>query len=155
MESVMRFWIISTTCRPGQGDDGARGEGGGIHRESALWRPASADKAVSLMYERVLRRDGSSNLWVERCKTQITGVLEMPERERAAVQTPYWYGERIGHADIAVACALRFAGEGHPALFDARYPALTGAFRALRSAAAVQEIVQPLEPPKVSSFPAL
>ena len=38
--------------------------------------------------------------------------------------TPYWFGTGIGHADIAVACALRFVGEAHPARFDARHPAL-------------------------------
>ena len=63
-------------------------------------------------------------LWVERCEAQISGVLAALEKERAAVKTPYLFGERIGHADIAVACALRFVGEAHPALFDARYPAL-------------------------------
>ena len=68
---------------------------------------------------------GSAALWVERCEAQIGGVLDMLEKERAAVATPYWFGERIGHADIMVACALRFTSEAHPALFDARYPALT------------------------------
>src|SRR3954447_13020204 len=58
-----------------------------------------ADKAVSLIYERVLRKD-QLQLWVERCETQIGGVLDMLEKERAAVKTPYWFGEHIGHADI-------------------------------------------------------
>ena len=53
-----------------------------------------------------------------------SGVLVVLEKERAAVKTPYWFGERIGHADIAVACVLRLIREAHPALFDARYPAL-------------------------------
>ena len=103
-----------------------------------------ADKGVSLIYERVLRKD-QLKLWVERCEAQIGGVLAMLEKERAAVKTPYWFGERIGHADIMVACALRFIGEAHPALFDARYPALQAHAAALRGAAAVQEIVQRLD----------
>src|SRR5882757_8039233 len=41
-----------------------------------------ADKSVSLIYERVLRKD-QLKLWVERCQTQIGGVLEMLEKERA------------------------------------------------------------------------
>ena len=73
-----------------------------------------ADKGVSLIYERVLRKEQLA-LWVERCQTQIGGVLDMLEKEREAVKTPYWFGERIGHADIMVACALRFIGEAHPA----------------------------------------
>src|SRR3981081_1120730 len=83
------------------------------------------DKAVSLVYERVLRKD-ASKLWVERCEAQIGGVLDVLEKERAAVTTPFWFGERIGHADIAVACVLRFTGEAHPTLLnEARYPALS------------------------------
>src|SRR5664279_329823 len=83
------------------------------------------DKSVSLVYERVLRKD-QSKIWVERCEAQIGGVLEVLEKERAVVATPYWFGAAIGHADIAVACVLRFTGEAHPQLFDAaRYPALS------------------------------
>ena len=110
--------------------------GGGICG-SARWRWASATRRVSLLYERVLRKEKQLDLWVERCKSQISGVLEMLEKERAAVKTPYWFGESIGHADIAVACVLRFTGEAHPALFDARYPALKAHSAALRGAAAV------------------
>jgi len=105
-----------------------------------------ADKAVSLVYERVLRKD-QLKLWVERCEAQIGGVLAVLEKERAAVTTPWWFGERIGHADIAVACALRFVGEAHPALFDARYPALQAHAAACEALPPFQEIVQPLAPP--------
>ena len=74
-------------------------------------------------------------------------VLAVLEKERAAVTTPWWFGERIGHADVAVACALRFTGEGHPALFDARYPALQAHAAACEALPPFQEIVQPLAPP--------
>ena len=105
------------------------------------------DKAVSLLYERVLRKEQLA-LWVERCEAQIGGVLEMLEREREAIASPYWFGERIGHADIMIACALRFTGEAHPALFDARYPALSAHAERCEALAPFQEIVQPLAPPK-------
>lgn len=105
-----------------------------------------ADKAVSLIYERVLRKE-QLKLWVERCEAQITGVLAVLEKERAAVQPPYWFGDRIGHADIAVACALRFTGEAHPHLFDARYPALQAHAARCEALPPFQEIVQPLAPP--------
>ena len=106
------------------------------------------DKGVSLLYERVLRKEKQLELWVERCQAQISGVLEVLEKERAAVKTPYFFGERIGHADIAVACVLRFTGEAHPALFDARYPALAAHAAACEALPPFQEIVQPLAPPK-------
>jgi glutathione S-transferase len=105
------------------------------------------DKSVSLVYERVLRKE-QLKLWVERCEAQIGGVLDVLEKERAAVATPYWFGERIGHADIAVACVLRFPGEAHPNLFDARYPALKAHAARCEALPPFQEIVQPLSPPK-------
>jgi glutathione S-transferase len=106
-----------------------------------------ADKAVSLVYERVLRRD-PSKLWVERCVAQIGGVLEVLESERGAVATPYWFGERIGHADIAVACALRFVGEAHPSLFGAlRYSALASHTARCEALPVFREISQKLAPP--------
>ena len=104
------------------------------------------DKSVSLVYERVLRKE-QLKLWVERCEGQIGGVLAVLEKERAAVATPYWFGERIGHADVAVACVLRFTGEAHPALFDARYPALKAHAARCEALPPFQEIVQPLAPP--------
>jgi len=106
-----------------------------------------ADKAVSLIYERVLRKD-QLRLWVERCEAQIDGVLAVLEQERAGVTTPYWFGDTIGHADIMVACALRFTGEAHPHLFDAaRYPALAAHAARCEALPVFQEIVQPLAPP--------
>src|SRR5256885_3606678 len=38
-----------------------------------------ADKGVSLLYERVLRKD-ASKIWVKRCHAQIGGVLDVLER---------------------------------------------------------------------------
>src|SRR5882762_1852857 len=104
------------------------------------------DKAVSLIYERVLRKD-QLKLWVERCEAQIGGVLDVLEKERAGVTTPFWFGERIGHADIMVACALRFTGEGHPKLFGDRYPALQAHAARCEALPVFREIVQRLDPP--------
>ena len=105
------------------------------------------DKAVSLVYERVLRKD-QSKLWVERCEAQIAGVLDVLETERAAIASLYWFGGRIGHADIAVACVLRFTAEAHPGLLDAaRYPALVAHAARCEALPPFQEIVQKLAPP--------
>ncbi len=107
------------------------------------------DKAVSLLYERVLRKEQQLALWVERCQAQIADVLAVLEAERAKLTTPYWLGDRIGHADVAVACVVRFTREAHPQLFDvARYPALSAHADRCEALAAFREIVQPLAPPK-------
>jgi glutathione S-transferase len=106
------------------------------------------DKAVSLLYERVLRKEQLA-LWVQRCEAQIADVLKALEAERAKVTTPYWLGDRIGHADIAVACVVRFTREAHPLLFEtSRYPALSAHADACEALVPFQEIVQPLSPPK-------
>src|SRR5215207_9947687 len=54
------------------------------------------DKAVSLLYERVLRQQ-RSQLWTERCQAQISGVLDVLEAERARLDTDFWFGARAGH----------------------------------------------------------
>ncbi|MGE0503044.1 MAG: glutathione S-transferase family protein [Rhizobiaceae bacterium] len=83
-----------------------------------------SDKAVSLFYEKRLH-DSASPLWVERCETQIAGVLRVLDDDRAKRVSTWWFGEEIGHADIAVACAMRHANECHPGLAStAKYPAL-------------------------------
>ncbi|MBB2969583.1 glutathione S-transferase family protein [Mesorhizobium sp. RMAD-H1] len=107
-----------------------------------------ADKGVSLVYERVLRSQ-ESEIWVERCRVQIGRVLDVLEADIAARGTPFWFGDAIGHADIAVACALRFVSEADPSLFDRRhYPALAALSARCEALAPFQEIVQPLSPPK-------
>jgi glutathione S-transferase len=112
------------------------------HLRTCALATGLGDKAVSLVYERVLRKE-QLKLWVDRCETQIGGVLDVLEQERAAVTTPWWFGERIAHADIAVACVLRFTGEAHPD----RYPALKAHAAACEALPPFQEIVQPLAPP--------
>src|SRR5215471_5186495 len=106
------------------------------------------DKAVSLVYENVLRKE-QLKLWVERCEAQILGTLDVLEKERAAVESPWLYGARIGHSDIALACVLRFTGEAHPHLLQAaRHPMLVAHAAQCETLPAFKEIVQPLAPPK-------
>jgi glutathione S-transferase len=83
-----------------------------------------ADKAVSLVYERAVH-GRETPLWVARCRSQISGVLTALEADRAARSTPWWFGERINHADIIVGTVLRFVSEAHPEVFEpARWPTL-------------------------------
>ena len=84
-------------------------------------------------------------------KKWIAGAaLDVLENERAAIAWPYWFGERIGHADIAVACVLRFTAEAHPHLFDAaRYPTLAAHAARCEALPPFREIMQALAPPSV------
>ena len=106
-----------------------------------------ADKAVSLFYEKRLHA-AASEVWVERCRIQISGVLAVLEADRAGRAGDYWFGERIGHADIAVAVALRFLGEAHPGLVPLNpFPALAAHAGRLEALPVFQRIVQPFIPP--------
>jgi glutathione S-transferase len=106
-----------------------------------------ADKAVSLVYERVLHQ-ATSEQWIARCRTQIGDVLGVLDASRNGAATRFWTGDSIGHADIAVACALRFTREAHPGLFDEqRWPALARHATTCEALEAFQAIVQPFIPP--------
>ena len=117
---------------------------GGAERRRALRIAALgsglADKAVSLVYERVLHQQ-ASDLWVARCLSQIEGVLD-------ALEHGDCFGPTIGHADIMVACALRFLTEAHPGLFDpVRWPLLAGHAARCEAREAFQAIAQTFDPP--------
>src|ERR1700742_528739 len=74
----------------------------------------TADKAVSLFYEKVLHKGTASDVWTNRCRMQISGALTVLEADRVQSKGDYWFGDRIAHADIAVAAALRFIADAHP-----------------------------------------
>ncbi len=100
-----------------------------------------AEKAVSLFYERVLHKVTSPE-WEARCGTQINAVLLALEADRAARPGPWWFGDAISHADIAVACALRFVRDAHPAVDLSPCPALRAHAAACEALAVFGEISQ-------------
>lgn len=107
----------------------------------------AAEKAVSLFYELRLHQQVSA-VWAERCRGQILSALAALERDRAARTTPYWFGETMGHADIAVAVALRFITEAHPDLVDAPgIPVLAAHAAGLEALPVFSEISQPFAAP--------
>ncbi|RXT56506.1 glutathione S-transferase [Bosea sp. Tri-44] len=106
-----------------------------------------AEKAVSLFYELRLH-DPISEVWAGRCRGQVGGVLVALERERAEHAGDWWFGDRIGHADIALACALRFASDAHPDLVVlSDYPALAAHSARCEALDVFQAISQPFIPP--------
>ncbi|MFN0115320.1 MAG: glutathione S-transferase C-terminal domain-containing protein, partial [Paracoccaceae bacterium] len=105
------------------------------------------DKLVSLFYEHRLH-DPVSEVWVARCRAQIAAAMARLEADRAARSTTWWFGERIGHADVAVACMLRFGAE---VMADAvgleRHPALAAQCAKAEALEVFREISQPFVPP--------
>ncbi len=106
-----------------------------------------ADKGVSLFYEQKLHKEVSP-LWVERCRAQIAGALSMLEEDRAERQTDFWFGDSIGHADIAVACAIRHTREALPDVVAMQdYPNLYAHCDRLEELPVFREISQPFIAP--------
>ncbi len=108
---------------------------------------ALADHTVSLFYE--LRMHATvSDAFVSRRRSQITAALAALEADRANRTGDYWFGNRIGHADIAVACALRHATDSHPDLMSLDgLPALAAHLARMEALPVFQAISQPFIPP--------
>lgn len=106
-----------------------------------------AERAVSLFYERRLH-EHTSDAWVTRCRGQIIGTLGLLERERTGRDGEFWGGPRIGHADIAIACAWRFVREAHPGLVaDGTFPRLARDAEKLERRPEFRRIAQTFVPP--------
>ena len=104
----------------------------------------TADKAVSLLYE-PLHHDHPSERWIARCKLQIADGLRALEADRAARPTDWWLGPALSHADVAVACMLRFVREAHPALFaEAHHPQLAAHAARCEARTSFRQIAQPI-----------
>lgn len=111
-----------------------------------------ADKAVSLFYERAMHSTISPS-FDARCRAQIGAVLAALEADLAARRVlgndsgPYWFGA-LSHADIALACALRFLREAHPGvLVESACPRLIDLADDLEQTAVFSQISQPFLPP--------
>lgn len=106
-----------------------------------------ADKAVSLFYERRLH-DAPSREWEARCIAQIRATLQALEADRAERKSVFWFGDAIGHADIAVAASIRHMADSHADLRDlVAVPALADHCAHCEALAVFQEISQPFLPP--------
>lgn len=106
----------------------------------------AGDKAVSLFYEQRMHSNVSETL-AARLRDQILGALGALEAEGPKRPEDYWFGARIGHADIAVACVLRFVAETQPELIAGRFPALAAFAAWLEQLPAFQTIQQPFIAP--------
>jgi glutathione S-transferase len=106
-----------------------------------------SEKAVSLFYEKALHKE-ISDVWDRRCRAQMSGVLAALEKDRAGRNSDYWFGDSLGHADIAVAVAVRFIPEAHPGIVAmADYPALAADSAKLEAMPVFQTIAQKFIPP--------
>ncbi len=107
-----------------------------------------SDKCVALYYEKVLHKV-TSDIWLNRCQAQVADVLAILESIRAAAQTTWLLGETMGHADIALGCAVRHAREAHGDAIDwSPHPALLAHSVRCEALPVFQAIQQPFIGPK-------
>jgi glutathione S-transferase len=105
------------------------------------------DKGVSRFYEQHLHNTVSPSL-MTRLTGQIQGALLALEVDRAQRKAPYWFGDDMTHADIAVTCMMRHMGEAQPDLFEgAPYKALAAHAMRMEALPVFQKISQPFVPP--------
>ncbi len=134
------------------GPDKAMNPASGADRRHALKVCSLAtgmnDKAVSMVYEALIHKRATP-AWIERCCSQIAGVLSELEESRGRRNSEWWFGGRIGHADIAVGCALRFLGDAHAGLFDISegWPLLAAHAAKCEALPEFREIQQPFSAP--------
>lgn len=105
----------------------------------------AADAGVSLFYEQRLH-EATSEVLVARRRGQIAGACVALEDEQAGRRGDFLYEDRITHADIAVAAALRFLDEAHPGLVP-ELPRLAEHAARLEAMAPFQAIRQPFIAP--------
>jgi glutathione S-transferase len=106
-----------------------------------------ADKVVALFYELRLH-DHPSDTFVARCRKQISETVSALEADRSGRMTEYWFGGRLTHADIAVACVMRHFKDSHPDIWaEAAIPALAAHCEKLEAKPVFQEISQVFIPP--------
>ena len=102
---------------------------------------------MSLFYELRLQRE-VSEVWAGRCREQIAGVAAALEAEALRRPSPFWFGDRLGHADIAMGCAWRFVREAHPGLLaEQRLLTLVAHCAALEAMPVFRAVMQRFVPP--------
>ncbi|EAU42271.1 hypothetical glutathione S-transferase like protein [Fulvimarina pelagi HTCC2506] len=107
----------------------------------------ACEKMVALIYERALH-ETLSEVWIDRCTTQIEDVLDMLEAEVGLLGGNYVFGSTPGHADIAMAVAFRFLTDAHPMLRSAKpYESLAVHMARCEALPAFQVIRQEFVPP--------
>ena len=124
-----------------------QGEDGRDLMRIAAMAVGVADKAVSLLYERVLR-EAAFPMWVDRCRLQIGETLDLLEAERQLRPTLWLFDDALSHADVMLATMWGFISEALEGEFEwTRWPALAAHARACEDLPVFGEIRQRFQRP--------
>ena len=124
VDSASILMVLDDLVGPERATLARRGEDGRQLLRIAAFAAGTADKAVSLLYERVLREEAFP-LWVDRCRLQIGETLDLLEAERELRPTRYLFDNALSHADVMLTTLWSFITEPLEGEFEwSRWPAL-------------------------------
>ena len=108
----------------------------------------AVDKGIQLVYEKIFRPADKQHLpWTDRCRRQMEGALSELDARCAAVDARDWLvGERIGQADITLACFCTYLRDAVPADL-APYAALRARCERIEDLRALREFYLPFDAP--------
>lgn len=109
-----------------------------------------SDKAIALFYEQNFH-DAPQPTLLTRIDAQIRNTIDMLEAERSRLTSPWWLGEQLTHADVAVAASLRHLVETQAGRYRlADWPALARHCQRCEALPVFSKISQPFIfiPPK-------
>jgi glutathione S-transferase len=116
-ESAAMLAILDDIVGPERATLARTGKTGRDLQRLSGFAAQTAEKAVSLLYERRLR-ETVFPLWADRCRAQVNETLDFLEAERAKRPTPWLFDDRLSHADVVLATMLRFVSEALADEFD-------------------------------------
>lgn len=131
----------------------------GPDRRAALrllaFATGAAEKAIQIVGERVFRPEEKWHPpYLERCRTQMRGALAELDKACAAAADREWLiGDRIGTADITVACFSTYAREAVPEPLDA-FPALQARVARCETLPVFRRYYAPFFQPSATGAPA-
>ncbi len=141
-DSAVILAVIDERVGPEHATLARRGQDGRDLLRITAYATGAADKAVSLVYEQVLRH-AVLPLWVERCRLQIAETLDLLEAERQLRPTTWLFDDELSHADVMLCAMTTFIAEALEGEFDwSRWPALSAHAKACEERAAFQEAYQ-------------
>ena len=124
VDSASILMVLDDLVGPERATLARPGEDGRQLLRIAAFAAGTADKGLSLLYERVLRAEASP-MWVDRCRLQIGETLDLLEAERELRPTRYLFDETLSHADVMLTTMWGFLSEALAGEFEwGRWPAL-------------------------------
>jgi glutathione S-transferase len=143
VDSASILMVLDDMVGPERATLARRGEDGRQVLRIAAFAAGTADKGVSLLYERVLRAEAFP-MWVDRCRLQIAETLDLLEAERELRPTRYLFDETLSHADVMLTAMWSFMSEALAGEFEwSRWPALSAHAADCEALPAFREIRQP------------